>query len=601
VAVVDERSVCAMFRRQVQARGGAACVAYKADGAYRDLSWREMDDRIRSLGAYLLAQRLGRGDRIGIFAKTRYAWWIADLAALSIGAVDVPIHATNSAEETFYILSHSDSRLCFVGDREQLDRVLSIRSRLPRFERIVVFDEVADVPPGVVTLEDALRQGRAHASHADIDARIDGLEPADRATVIYTSGTTGNPKGVMLTHGNLMANVRQVNDHYGGRLALQHNFLSFLPLSHALERMGGCYVAISQGIKVSFAEDISTLLQNLREVRPTSFVAVPRMFEKMYDAIQARLADASPLRRAIFRWGMTVARRNVAYVRHDRTRRGLFALRYRLADRLLFRRIKRALGLDRLRFAVSGGNALSPEVATFFMGMDVHIVEGYGLTEASPIVSANPHTGLKAGTVGMALPNTVVNIAADGEILVRGPQVMLGYYKDEEATRAAFTEDGFLRTGDLGRFDEDGYLVIHGRKKDLIITSAGENVAPYRLETSLMHSRFIGQAAVMGDGRPYISCVIVPAFMELDAWAERHGIVLPDRLTLLGDCRVRQLFKDEVDSHLRGFSRVEQVRKFLLLDHEWSQPGGELTASMKIKRRIIEQKYRDAIEGLYPS
>jgi long-chain acyl-CoA synthetase len=597
--VFDETSVCAVFRRQARACGDEACVASKRHGAYQDISWRRMEEDVHRLAAYLLSLGVGPGDTLGIFSHTRHEWWLADLATLSVGAADVPVYASDSAEEARYILEHAGCRLCFVGDREQLELLRAVQARLPALEGIVVFDDLPDAGEGAISLAAALRRGAESADRADLDARIDALEAEDLATIIYTSGTTGPPKGVMLSHGNLMANVRQIHALYGGRVTMRHNFLSFLPLSHALERMGGYYLAISNGVKVSFAEDIAHLLQNLREVRPTAFLGVPRLFEKMYRAIQDRVQASSALRRRLFAWSEGLARENAALVRRDEGRRGSLAVRYGLADRLVFRRIKRALGLDRLRFAISGGNALSEEVAGFFMGLDIHILEGYGMTETSPIVSSNRHTLVKLGTVGPPLCDTEVRIAPDGEILVKGPQVMLGYHRDDQATRAAFTPEGYLRTGDLGRLDEDGYLIIDGRKKDVLITSGGKNISPHNLERRLLHSRFIAQVAAVGDGRRFVACLIVPAFEELAGWARQAGLPDEDPRACLDDPRVQGLYQAEIDRELRDVSRPERVKRFTLLDHEWTQADGSLTPSLKVKRQVVEERYRETIDTMY--
>ncbi|PKL39935.1 MAG: long-chain fatty acid--CoA ligase [Spirochaetae bacterium HGW-Spirochaetae-1] len=596
---ITENSVCGIFLNRVKANADEPCVAYRKEDTFHDVTWREMGDMVHSLGAWMIHEGVVRGDRIAIFSGTRYEWWITDLASLLTGAADVPIYATNTAHEAYYILSHSAACLCFTGDREQTDKVLAVRDSLPALRKIIVFDDILIDDPMVITFQKAIEEGRQRLDLLNPDSAQNAITPRDLATIIYTSGTTGDPKGVMLSHGNLIANVRQVHDHYRNKLTIKHDFLSFLPLSHALERMGGYYLAISTNTKVSFARDISTLLEDLKAVRPTSFVAVPRMFEKIYHAVQQRVRESRKLRRIIFSRAMNVARKNVEYLAHDRERKGIFALRYALAHRLVFSRIKNNLGMERIRFAVSGGNALSGEIARFFMGLDIRIIEGYGLTETSPVVSANRPDLIKPGAVGKIVQGTDVRISPDGEILIRGPQVMTGYYRDDAATAEAFTDDGFFKTGDLGFFDNDGYLRVSGRIKDIIITSGGKNISPMNIETNLMYSKYIEQAVVIGDGRNFLTALVVPDFENLEAWAVREGIAFGSRKELLLHEKVRSLFSDEIDHYQKDFSRVEQVKKYTLMDEPWSQEQGELTPSMKVKRRVINERYAEIIESMY--
>jgi len=596
---ITENSVCGIFLKRVKANADEPCVAYRKEDSFHDVTWREMGDLVHSLGAWMIHEGVIRGDRIAIFSGTRYEWWIADMASLLTGAADVPVYATNTEHEARYILDHSTACLCFTGDREQTEKVLAVRDSLPVLRKIIVFDDIRIDDPMVITFQKAIEEGRQRLDLLDPEDSQKAITPRDLATIIYTSGTTGDPKGVMLSHGDLIANVRQVHDHYRNKLTIKHDFLSFLPLSHALERMGGYYLAISTNTKVSFARDISTLLDDLKTVRPTSFVAVPRMFEKIYHAVQQRVRESRKLRRIIFAAAMRVARKNVEYLAHDRERKGIFALQYALAHRLVYSRIKNNLGMERVRFAVSGGNALSEEIARFFMGLDIRIIEGYGLTETSPVVSANRPDLIKPGAVGKIVQGTDIRISPDGEILIKGAQVMTGYYRDHAATAEAFTEDGFFKTGDLGFLDEDGYLHIMGRKKDIIITSGGKNISPMNIETNLMYSKYIEQAVVIGDGRNYLTALVVPDFENLEAWALREGITFGSRKELLLHEKVRSLFRDEIEHYQKNFSRVEQVKKYTLMDEPWSQEQGELTPSMKVKRRVINERYADIIDSMY--
>lgn len=596
---ITENSVCEIFIKRTRENADEACVAYRKNSVYHDISWREMGELVHCMAAWFIHSGLVRGDRAAIFSGTRYEWWVTDMASLLTGIVDVPVYSTCTASEAFYILSHSTSRICFAGNMEQASKILSLKDRLPHLEKIVIFDESEGADPSLITFSRAISEGSGHLTLIDLSEAQDKISHDDLATIIYTSGTTGDPKGVMLTHGNLISNVRQVHDHYRNKLSIKHEFLSFLPLSHALERMGGYYLAISSNTKVSFAGDISTLLEDLKTVRPTSFVSVPRMFEKIYHAVQQRVHESRPLRRLIFRAAMRIGERNINYLVHDIERRGHFALIYSLAEKLVFSRIKKNIGMDRLRFAVSGGNSLSEEIAKFFMRIDIRIIEGYGLTETSPVVSAIRPDFIKTGAVGKVLEGTEVRISEDGELLIRGPQLMKGYFNDEKSTAEAFTHDGYFKTGDLGYFDDHGYLHINGRKKDIIITSAGKNISPLNIEMNLMYSKYIEQAAVIGEGRNYLTALVVPDFELLEAWAERRGIVWKNRGDLLAHEKVRMLFKREIDRHQKNFSRVEQVKKYILMKEPWTQESGELTPSMKVKRRVINKRYATLIESMY--
>jgi len=595
----NESSVAAVFQKQVKRYGSRACVGYKKDGAYREISWDEMNERIRSMGSYLISLGTEPGRNVGLFSPNRYEWWVADQAILSIGAVNVPIYATNSAEEALYILEKSECRVCFAGSREHMERVLKARKSYPALEHIIVFDEIEDKPDGVVTFSEALEKGGADRRDEEIDRRLGQIKQEDLASILYTSGTTGPPKGVMLSHKNFLSNVNQILHDFDHLLNDQDVLLSFLPLSHSLERTAGYYLAVGIGGTVYFAQDFSTIQENMIEIRPTLIVSVPRLYEKIHSGILAKVGEASPVKRALFSWAIKVARDNLPYVCTARERAGFLKTRFSLADKIIFSKLKAALGMDRLKFAVSGGGPLAVTDADFFLGMGVMILEGFGLTETTPVTHVNRPGIIKPGTVGPPVLDTEVKIAADGEILIRGPQVMLGYYKDEEATREVMTEDGFFCTGDIGCVDENNRLAITGRKKEIIVTSGGKNISPQNIENALKGSRFIEQVAVVGDGRKFLSALITPNFEELDKWARKVGIQHKDREELVKDPKVEHLYEKVIAKYMRPFARVEQIRKFCVLPREWSQQTGELTPTLKCKRRIIENKYSEEIECMY--
>lgn len=595
-----ETSVAAIFQNQVQRYKDKACVAYKKDGVYVDISWNEMNEMIRKVGLYLISLGIKKGDKIAIFSPNRYEWWIADQAILSIGAVNVPIYATNSSEEAHYVLYHSESKACFIATEEHLEKVLIIKRKLPKLKTLILFDQPPKKSKNIIRLNDALEKGNAYKNKAVFDKRLNAIKPKDLATIIYTSGTTGNPKGVMLSHNNFVANLNQINKDYSEFFSDDEVYLSFLPLSHSFERTVGYYTPVKMGAKVVFAEDFSTLQENLLEVRPTMIVSVPRLYEKIHAGILAKVADAPGIKKALFNWAMRIASKNLPYICADKPRRGLFAKQYNIADKLIFSKLKEALGLDKVKFQMSGGGPLSVSDAEFFLGMGILVLEGFGLTETTPVTNANRPGIIKPGSVGPPISNTIIRLSDEGEVLIKGPQVMMGYYKDKKATSEAFTKDGFFRTGDIGIIDELGRLSITGRIKDIIVTAGGKNISPQNLENSLKASKFIEQVAIIGDRRKYLSALIIPAFEELHKWARNNDLAFTDNRDLISNEKVIELFANEIEEHTQQFSRVEQIRRFRLLDAEWTQETDELTPTLKVKRRIIEKKYAQEIESMYP-
>ena len=603
MAMFKETSMGAIFQNRVEEHGDKALVSFKnKQGVWEDLSWNQMNEKVRNLGNFLLSKGVKPGEKIALFSPNRYEWWVADLAILSIGAVNVPIYATNSAQECRYILDNSDSIMCFVGTREHLDKILAVKSQLPKIQQVIIFDDLYGAGEGVIDLTTAMEEGKAYRSkhQNEFDERLRPIDINDLATIIYTSGTTGNPKGVMLSHKNFVSNVNQLHAVDPEFLAGDHVFLSFLPLAHSLERTVGYYAPIYLGHKVAFAEDITKLLENFQEIRPTFIVSVPRIYERVHNGILAKVSSAPPIKKALFNWAMGIAAANLPYICNNRPRKGFFAFKYRLADKIIFSKLKAALGMDRLHGAISGGGPLSVSDAEFFLGMGIRVLEGFGLTETTPVTHGNRPKQIKPGTVGPAVKDTICKIGEGGEILIKGPQVMMGYYKNEEATKEVFTKDGFFRTGDIGEIDGDGYLKITGRIKDIIVTSGGKNISPQNIENSLMASPYIEQVAVIGDNRKYLSALIVPSFENLEKWASERGISYGSRRELLSNDQVVALFEKEIEENMKDFARVEQIRKFTLLDTLWSQETGELTPTLKVKRRVISQKYAQYIEAMYP-
>ena len=601
MAQFQETSMGAIFQNRVQEHGDKTLVIYKNKaGKWEEISWNKINEMVRDLGMFLIKRGVQPGDKVALFSPNRYEWWVADLAIISVGAVNVPIYATNSAEESRYIIDNSESKMCFVGTKDHMAKIIKAKEKLPNLGEIIIFDELEQPPTGVITLAGAMKEGRAATNKEEFDKRLKPINMEDVATIIYTSGTTGHPKGVMLTHKNFVSNVNQVNAVDPEFLGDDHTFLSFLPLAHSLERTVGYYAAIFLGKKVAFAESTDKLLENFKEIRPTVLVSVPRIYEKVHAGIVAKVATAPPVKKALFNWAMGLAKKNLPYICNNEQRTGWFAFQYNLADKLIFSKLKEALGMDKLKGAVSGGGPLSVSDAEFFLGMGIIITEGYGLTETTPVTNSNKPKKIKPGTVGPAVKDTIVKIGEGGEILIKGPQVMKGYYKNEEATKEVFTSDGFFRTGDIGEIDNDGYMKITGRIKDIIVTSGGKNISPQNIENTLITSPFIEQIAVIGDNRKYLSALIVPAFASLENWAKEKGIAFSNRHELAQNPEVIKLYEQEIQEYMKDYARVEQIRKFILLEKEWSQDSGELTPTMKLKRSIIRKKFEQEIESMYP-
>jgi long-chain acyl-CoA synthetase len=599
----EEKSIPAVFQNRSQQYGQRAIVAYKnKSGIYEDISWNMLNEMVRNLGYFLLARGVKPGDKIALFSPNRYEWWVADLAILSIGAVNVPIYATNSAEESRYVIENSDSKMCFVATKVHMQKILEVKPKLPNFKEIISFDALEKPIEGVIDLTNALREGTTKANAKEFDERINAIKGQDLATLIYTSGTTGPPKGVMLSHNNFFANVNQIYnvDPELFKRADELTFLSFLPLAHSFERTCGYYTPMSYGMKVYFAEDFSKILENFQEVRPVCIVSVPRLYEKIHSGIVSKISTVPPVKKALFNWAMGIAAQNLPYICNEKPRTGWYGFKYNLANKIIFSKLKYALGMNKLEFAFSGGGPLSVSDAEFFLGMDIKVIEGFGLTETTPVTNSNNRHKIKPGTVGPAVKDTLVKIGDGGELLIKGPQVMMGYYKNPEATKEAFTDDGFFKTGDIAEIDKDGYVKITGRIKDIIVTSGGKNISPQNIENSIKASKYIEQVAIIGDNRKYLSAIIVPAYTELEAWAKCCAIQFTSRKELIENPKVKDLYTSEIEENMKDYARVEQVRKFALLEKEWAQETDELTPTLKLKRRVINQKFNNIIESLYP-
>jgi long-chain acyl-CoA synthetase len=577
-------------------RNRADALRHKRDGRWVSISHTELVEDVRRLTLALGALGLNRGDRIAILSENRPEWAMADYATLCFGGLDVPIYSTLPPDQIAYILKDSGARAIFLSSEEQLAKVRQIRHELPDLEKVIVFDAPGTESEDVLTLRDALDLGRREAEAGkgdDFRARaLVAAAPEDVATVLYTSGTTGPPKGVMLTHDNIFSNAQAVSRILD--VTEDDVALSLLPLSHIFERMVD-YFLFWKGVTIAYAESIEKVADNLGEVRPTIVASTPRMYEKIY----ARVMSATGVKRKLVLWAKRVGEARVrALVDEGRPPGILTRFQFGLADRLVFEKLRQRTG-GRLRFFVSGGAPLSEEIARFFYAAGILIVEGYGLTETSPVTNVNTEEAFRFGTVGKPVPGTEIRIAEDGEVLVRGRQVMKGYYNQPEATREVLDADGWFRTGDIGELDEDGFLRITDRKKDIIVTAGGKNIAPQPIENLVKTNRFVAEAVMVGDRRPYPVLLVTPAADALEAWAREQGIDAAGPADLLKDERVRGKLESEVLGLVAGLARFEQPKKIGLLGEEFTVESGELTPTLKVKRRVVEERYADVIESLY--
>lgn len=576
-----------LFLDAVGRLGDRAAYDVTGEGA-RALAYDRVRDVARRGAAALARSGLKRGDRAAILSENRPEWALADWSCLCAGVIDVPIYNTLPAQQVAYILEDSGAALVFVSDAEQLEKVREAADGLAKAIEVVVFDAAA-AGDGAVAWDDFLARGD-DAARDDFLAEAKKAAPGDVATMIYTSGTTGTPKGVMLTHNNLSSNVRATERLI--EVGPDDVSISFLPLSHVLQRMVD-YMFFSTGCTVTHGA-IDTVAADMRRLRPTVLVSVPRLYEKVYQ----KVLDAGGVKGRLVAWAAGVGRR-VALCRE----RGAavpfpLGLRYAIADRLVFAKIRQAVG-GRLRFFVSGGAALAPEINRFFLGAGVTILEGYGLSETSPVTNVNTIEHFRIGTVGRPVPGTEIRIADDGEILIRGPQVMKGYYGRDELTREVISDDGWFSTGDIGELSGDGYLRITDRKKDLIKTSGGKYVAPQLIENLLKRNSYVDQVVVVGEGRKFCSVLVVPAFERLEAWAREAGVRAAGAKELLADSRCRALLEEEFFAEFRDLARFETPKKIGLIAEPFTVEDGTLTPTQKVRRTAVTANYAELIESFY--
>ena len=569
----------------------------KVGGTYQQISHRTLAERVRRAALGMQALGLKKGDRVAILSENRPEWAIADYACLTSGLTDVPIYPNLPPDQIAYILRDCGATAIFVSTAAQADKVRQVRRQVPSLGFVIGFSATRD--EGVdLTMAELEAKGAGAESASSIAAyrsAADMVRPDDLATLIYTSGTTGEPKGVMLTHDNIFSNVMAgaVQIPFGGVDAC----LSFLPLSHIFERMAGHYLMMATGTSIAYAESIDTVPIDMQLVKPTLVLSVPRLYEKMYARVLENALAGGAVKKRIFFWARGVADRWATEKLAGREPGGLLGIQYKIAQRLVFSKLKARTG-SRLRYFVSGGAPLAPEINKFFYAAGLVILEGYGLTETSPVIAVNTPSAFRIGTVGKPVPGVEVMIASDGEICTRGPHVMKGYYNKPDATAEAIDDDGWFHTGDIGEI-EDGFLRITDRKKDIIATAGGKKIAPQPIENKVKTNKYVSQAVMIGDKRKFPVLLVVPNWETLEKWAKVKNIIWTDRAQLLQMPTVRAKMEKEVAEELQGLARFEMPKKIALLEHDFSIERGELTPTLKVKRRVIDQSYKSVIDSLY--
>lgn len=569
----------------------------KVKGKYEGISYAEYRLYVKRFMLGFSSIGLKEGEKVGIISENRVEWFISDMSILSLGAIDVPIFPSLPAKQIEYIMNDAGVKYIIVSNQLQLNKLNKVKDSIPSLQKIVIMNEKYDLQDNVIKFSDILRAGEhLESSQPDfLERNIYMRKPEDVATIIYTSGTTGNPKGVILTNNNFVSQATDAS-HYLP-ITPQDIFLSFLPLCHVFERTATAYTSFACGATIALADSIDTVGENLMEVKPTLVPTVPRLFERMHGKIMKSILNSSPSKQKIFYWAIEIGKK---YAIAKKT--GLIPLSLRskhsIAEKLVFSKLKEKTG-GRLRAFISGGAALPKELGLFFEAIGMTIVEGYGLTETSPIIAFNQVEDYKFGSVGRAIPNVLVKIASDGEILTKGPHVMKGYHNLEKETKEAIDSDGWLHTGDIGYLDAEGYLFITDRKKHLFVSSGGKNIAPQQIENLFLTSKYISQFVLIGDRRQFLSALIVPDFEAIKEFADTHKIDYTAEQDLANSDQIYKLIENDMAQIQQDLANYERVRKFVLLDKPLTLEDGEITPTLKVKRQIVEKHYSNLIEDMY--
>ena len=586
-----------VFKRVARQHKRPDTLNYKRDGQWIPVSSEELLARARRIAAGLYSLGVRHGDHVALLSESRVEWTLTDAGCIFAGAVDVPIYPTLTPPQVRYILKDSGSCVLVLANREKFDQLEEVLKECPEVRQVVFFEPAGVTEDVGLTLEQLEARGsQVESEQPDLVDRLSGQTSADDlATIIYTSGTTGEPKGVMLTHSNLVTNLVDSSGHLA--FGEEDVALSVLPLSHVFERQA-MYMYLHQGMATYFAESLLTIGPNLREVRPTVLVGVPRIFEKIYARIRERAAERGKLSAAILAWSVDVGREYAAVSLAHRPVPAFLKLKHAIATKLVFTKWREVFG-GRMRLLLSGGAALPVDLGYIYIGAGIPIIQGYGLTETSPVITTAQLDDNRIGTVGTPIPNVEIRIAADGEIEIRGPNVMRGYYNRPEETRAVFTDDGWFKTGDIGTIDSDGFLSITDRKKELFKTSGGKYISPQPIEQAIKGSRFVSQVVLIGAGRKFPAALIVPAWEQIESYARLKGLSITSHAEMCKHPRIIDLFERQVESLTPDLAKYEKIKRIALLENEFTIEGGELTPTLKVKRRVVDEKFRDVIDRIY--
>ncbi len=591
------KSVVHILLESIEKFGDKPIILHKKNGEYTAISYREFGETVRTLSHGLAAWGLQPGDRIAILSDNRPEWPQVDFAIFSLRGITVPIYQTLPPNQIAYILKDAGIRAIFLDSELQYRKIAEIRDTVPNLEYVFSFEKLEVNDKTVFPYHQLLTAGETHRQeHPDFFTQsVEAIDPTETCSLVYTSGTTGNPKGVMLHHRGFVVDI--VNSERVLNLFPEDVFLSFLPLSHLYERLAGHWCAIYRGCTIGYAENLNTVIDDIQLVRPTVMVSVPRLYEKISTRVIDQVESGSALKRMLFFWALKTGQ-DYHTKKHQQKLNRLTSFKYHLADRLVFRKIKQRLG-GRFRCPISGGAPLPVQTLKFFEAMGLPIIEGYGMTETHLIITLTPPGKIHYGSCGKPIPGVEVKIAEDGEILVRGETLMKGYYNKPELTREVIDEDGWLHTGDIGYLDEENFLYITDRKKNILVTAGGKNVAPAPIEHALKQSRYIEDVCLVGDRRKFISAVIVPDYENLKQWARENGLPEMNQEELVQHERIKLLIGEEIERLQADFARFEKVKKFVLLPEPLSVEKGELTPSLKIKRNVVEEHYKHLIDPLY--
>ncbi|MEI6847103.1 MAG: long-chain fatty acid--CoA ligase [Chlorobiaceae bacterium] len=570
-------------------------IARKINGVYEPISYRELEEDIHHFSAFLKHKGVSAKDRVAILSENRPGWYLADMAILSIGAIDVPLYPSLTPNQIEYMLKNCSARAIVVSNMLQLGKILSIWKNLPELSFVVIMNRLEEKIENVIDLNQAKDEGLKILDTNPSIMEGEPVETDDVATIIYTSGTTGIPKGVMLTHRNICENVKSCSSIIG--LNESDCSLSFLPLSHAYERTGGYYLLFSCGVSIYLAESIETIALNMSEARPTIIFTVPRLFDRMKMSIIKQISTENAIKQKIFYWALNTGEKYHRQIDEKGNASTVVALQHTIADKLVYQKIRKKFG-GRLRYFVSGGAALPRKIGEFFQALDIFILEGFGLTETAPVTHINRPEKIKFGTVGAAVDNVEVKIAEDGEILLKGPNIMKGYWQDDAATREV-TRDGWFCSGDIGVIDKEGYLKITDRKKNIIVTSGGKNIAPIPIENLISESPYVEQVIVIGEKRPFLIALIVPDFSKIREYALQKGIHAESDKELIQNKNILQIYEQLLQKISQQLATHEKVRKFLLIGEAFTVENDNMTPTLKLKRKAIINRYAAEIEKVY--